>query len=115
MKPFAPAVALIMAAASPAFSQDYSFPRNPNIEVEYAVPTTPGLRDTHDRMRKLNVLQTLQEFLSPLKLKRTIKVRMDQCSGALSIPYKPDGPVTICYEHLNAIRANAPKDGVIQF
>src|SRR5262249_2854274 len=95
MKSIASIVALVMLAASPALAQDYSFPRNPNIAVEYGVPKNDALKGTADRMQKLNVLQTLQEFLSPLKLKTPIKVRMDQC-GALSIPYKQQGPVTIC-------------------
>ena len=44
----------------------------------------------HDRMRQLEVLETLQEFLSPLKLPRKIMVKMDQCGGALTVPYQPD-------------------------
>ena len=35
------------------------------------------------------VLETLQEFLSPLKLPSKITVKMDQCGGALTVPYKP--------------------------
>ena len=114
MKSCASVVALVLVTATPAVAQDYAFPRNPNIQVEYGTPNTPNLRNVHDRMRKLNILQTLQEFLSPVKLARPITVRMDQC-GRLSVPYKQNGPVTICYEHINEIRNIAPEDGVIQF
>ena len=61
------------------------------------------------------VLQTLQEFLSPLKLPRKITVKMDQCGGALTVPYKADGAVTVCYEHLASIRDSAPQDGRVSF
>jgi hypothetical protein len=104
-----------LIAASPAVGQDASFPRNPNIDTYYVVPTDKVLQEAADRMRQLGVLQTLQEFLSPLKLRSPITVRMDQCGGALSVRYKPKGPVTVCYEQVQAIRASAPRDGVITF
>jgi len=66
-------------------------------------------------MRQLEVLETLQEFLSPLKLPKKIAVKMDQCGGALAVPYKPDAVVTVCYEHLASIRDTAPQDGFVSF
>ena len=54
-------------------------------------PTDVRFDLIHDRMRQLEVLETLQEFLSPLKLPSKITVKMDQCGGALTVPYKPDG------------------------
>jgi len=116
MKPFLVALALTLAA-SPAPAQDAApFPRNPNIDIAYVRPADSRFALTHDRMRQLEVLQTLQEFLSPLSLPKKITVRMDQCGGALSVPYKPDsGAVTICYEHLQSIRDTAPQDGFVSF
>ena len=114
MKRLAVVVALASLAAPPASAEAPGFPRNPNIDVSYVIPADRGLVETYDRMQQLGVLQTLQEFLSPLKLQRTISVRMDQC-GALSVPYKGQGPVTVCYEQLNAIRVSAPRDGFIMF
>lgn len=115
MKPLAAAIALTLAVPT-ACAQDAPFPRNPNIDVAYVRPADSRFALTHDRMRQLEVLQTLQEFLSPLKLPAKITVTMDQCGGALTIPYKPgSGAVTICYEHLNAIRDTAPQDGFVSF
>lgn len=115
LAPVSVATLALATLATPAAAQDYGFPRNPNIAVEYVAPAAPNLGDTHNRMRKLEVLQTLQEFLSPLKLKSTVKVRMDSCGGKLSVPYRNDGQVTVCYEHIAAIRAIAPADPFIQF
>lgn len=117
MKPFALATALALATP-PAFAQDAAdsapFPRNPNIDVAYVRPTEVRFHLVHDRMRQLEVLETLQEFFSPLKLPAKITVKMDQCGGALTAPYQ-NGVVTVCYEHLNAIRDTAPQDGFVSF
>jgi hypothetical protein len=41
---------------------------------------------------------------------------MEQCGGALTVPYKPgSGLVTVCYEHLQSIRDTAPQDGFVSF
>ena len=114
MKPFVLAAALTLAAP-PASAQDQPFPRNPNIEIAYVRPSDGRFALIHDRMRQLEVLQTLQEFLSPLKLPKKILVRMDQCGGAMTVPYKADGVVTVCYEHLTSIRDTAPQDGFVSF
>src|ERR1700754_2726633 len=116
MKPFALAAALTLAAPASVQAQDAPFPRNPNIDIAYVRPADDRFALIYDRMRQLEVLQTLQEFLSPLKLPRKITVKMDQCGGALTLPYKPDGGVvTICYEHLTSIRDTAPQDGFVSF
>jgi hypothetical protein len=119
LKVFVAASALTFVSASAALAQTSTdtgaFPRNPNIDVAYVRPTDRKFDLIHDRMRQLEVLETLQEFLSPLKLPRKITVKMDQCGGALTLPYKAHGAVTICYEHLAAIRDTAPQDGFVSF
>ena len=118
MKPFLVAAAALTLAASSVSAQDSAdstpFPRNPNIDIAYMRPAGGKFDLIHDRMRQLEVLETLQEFLSPLKLPRKITVKMDQCGGALTVPYK-QGVVTICYEHLASIRDTAPQDGFVSF
>jgi hypothetical protein len=114
MKSFALAAALALAVLS-AQAQEQPFPRNPSIDIAYVRPTDGKFALVHDRMRQLEVLETLQEFLSPLKLPRKITVKMDQCGGALTVPYKSQGSVTVCYEHLAAIRDTAPQDGFVSF
>lgn len=108
---------LIFASVQPlpALAQDDAFPRNPNIAVAYQRPAGGKFDLVHDRMRQLDVLETLREFLSPLKLPRTINVTMDQCAGAMTVPYKAGGGVTVCYEQLAAIRDSAPHDGSVSF
>jgi hypothetical protein len=108
-------VALLLAFGSPATAQDRPFPRNPQIAIEYVAPRDARFHLIHDRMKQLGTLELLQEFLAPLKLPRRITVRMDECAGAVTVPYKPSGPVTICYEYIASIHANAPVEGVVLF
>jgi hypothetical protein len=119
LKVFVAASALTFVSASAALAQTSTdagaFPRNPNIDIAYVRPTDRKFDLIYDRMRQLEVLQTLQELLSPLKLPSKITVKMDQCGGALTAPYKGRGAVTICYEHLAAIRDTAPQDGFVSF
>ena len=87
MKPFVLVAALTLAAYRVSAQDTPSaapFPRNPNIDIAYVRPTDVRFDLIHDRMRQLEVLETLQEFLSPLKLPSKIAVKMDQCGGALT-------------------------------
>src|SRR5581483_9340430 len=61
----------------------------------------------YDRLKRRQVLEELRAFLAPLKLPRTLQVKTDQC-GSLYSPYKPGGPVTICYEYIALIERLAP-------
>jgi hypothetical protein len=117
MKWLSAAAALVLTLHPlPASPQDQPFPRNAQIEVEYVPPKDARFQLLHDRMKQLRTLELLQEFLAPLKLPRKLAVKMDQCGGALTVPYKPQsGLVTICYEYLAAIHANAPIEGVVLF
>ena len=59
-------------------------------------------------MKNRKVLEELQQFLTPLRLPRKLTVKVDQC-GAPSRPYKPQEPVTICYELIDQIEKVAAK------
>ncbi|HYJ44751.1 MAG TPA: hypothetical protein VEW06_09890, partial [Xanthobacteraceae bacterium] len=82
MKSFLLAAALTLAAPASVLAQDGPFPRNANIDIAYVRPADARFALIYDRMRQLEVLQTLQEFLSPLKLPKKITVKMDLCGGA---------------------------------
>jgi hypothetical protein len=109
-------VALLLGFGATAGAQDQPFPRNPQIEIQYVAPKNPRVQPRYERMQKLRALETLQEFLAPLKLPRKLTVTMDECGGALTVPYKASSDVvTICYEYIASIEANAPLEGVVLF
>jgi len=82
--------------------------QNPQIEIVYAVPSNATFRPIYDRLKQRQVLEELRAFLAPLKLPRKLTVSVDQC-GAATRPFKPQGPVTICYELIAQIVQTAGK------
>jgi hypothetical protein len=101
--------ALIWAATSSAMAQAQPGwgPPNPRIEIAYVEPRDPGFRPFHDRLKKRQALEILQAFLAPLRLPRTIAVKIDQC-GNSGVHYQPGGAVTICYEYIANLDQAAP-------
>jgi hypothetical protein len=95
--------------AQPAPAQPPSMPKNPQIDIEYVVPQDAKFKVIYDRLQQHRALETLQEFLSPLRLPRRLTVRADQCGGAIRVPHQSQGPVTICYEFIQIIEDNAPR------
>src|SRR5262249_12295054 len=75
---------------------------NSRIEIAYVQPTNRSYQPIYDRLKKRQVLEELQRFLTPLRLSRKLSVKVDQC-GAKTSPYKSQGPVTICYELIDQI------------
>src|SRR5262249_51397999 len=105
------AIATLTIGTVPAAAQTPSIPPNPQIEIAYQQPTDPNLVPIYERLKNRRVLETLQQFLAPLKLDRKLTIKIDQC-GATSIPYKPQGPITICYEYIQQIERMAPRSTV---
>src|SRR5262245_41783002 len=89
-----------LALAMPAAAQQ-SMPQS-KIKFAYETPTNPKLASIHERLKQRKVLEELQAFMVPLRLPRDLMVRLAQCGGE-SVPYKPQAPVTICYELIDKI------------
>jgi hypothetical protein len=80
---------------------------NPHIEVGYVEPRNPAYRPLYEKLKERRVLEDLRAFLSPLRLPRTIQVKVDECGGSTA-HYRPGGPVNICYESVAALERTAP-------
>jgi hypothetical protein len=106
-------IALPIAASSPGAAQAPPDLFNPQIEVEYVQPKNAKFKPVYDRLKNRKALETLRQFLAPLKLKPQTKlvVKLDQCD-ARTVRYKKQGPVTVCYEYVEEIRRLAPKSSV---
>jgi hypothetical protein len=65
-------------------------------------PKEPALQPIYERLKKLQVLEDLQQVLSPLNLPRKLIVRLDEC-GAATVHFQPGGPVTVCYEYIEEV------------
>jgi Putative metallopeptidase len=111
MKSIVSAVAFLLVviwtADHSARAQSSWGPPNPQIDIAYAEPKNPGFRPLYDKLKKREVLEILRAFLAPLRLPRTIAVKIDEC-GSAGVHYKPGAPVTICYEYIAILERAAP-------
>jgi hypothetical protein len=96
-------------AKEPAASN--GLPKPGQIRFEYVVPTNSAHREIYESMRKRHVLERFKEFLSPLRLPGPLLLKFDECDGVSNAWYEPaDHAVTVCYEYVNEVIANAPED-----
>jgi hypothetical protein len=95
---------------TPARAQAPADIQNPQIEIAYRKPSNPAFQPIYDRLTKLKVLEQFKQFTAPLRLPRKLTVAVDQCN-AKTRPYKPQGPVTVCYELVEQIERVAAKAG----
>lgn len=107
--PVAAAAIAAWMQAVPAWAQDSTNPGptpiQSTVEISYQEPpaSKPELKAIYAELKELRVLERLQLFLSPLKLKRNLQVVAADCQGNLYKPYRPGGPVTVCYEYVQLI------------
>jgi hypothetical protein len=102
----APIVTLIWLAVpgTPSLAQE----QTNQISIVYEEPKKADYRPIYDRLKQRKVLETLQQFLSPLKLPRKLTVKTGECGGNPFVPYTPGGPVTICYEFVALVEQAQP-------
>jgi hypothetical protein len=99
-------VALLPALAAPAEAA----PAKPNrITIKYVAPKNPAHQPILDRLKRNRGLERLQEFLSPFRLPHTLLIKTEGCDGVSNAWYD-EGAVTICYEYIDEIWRNAPKE-----
>jgi hypothetical protein len=91
-----PALAQLTPAPSPS-------PKGPvllglaGVQVEYKEPTNPAHRPIYDRLKNRKVLEQYREFMSPLRLKRSLNVAITPCNGVINAFYLM-GNISYCYE-----------------
>jgi hypothetical protein len=77
-------------------------------------PASDELRPIRDALVAAKVLERLQRFLAPLRLKQNLTVQTAECGPPAAgrhysfVPYQRGKPVTICYEFVGLIMAVAP-------
>jgi hypothetical protein len=77
------------------------------VTFSYEPPENPAHQALYKELRDLRVLERLQEFLSPVRLPRTLKFSMAGCDGEDDAFYWNDA-ITICYELVERLYANMP-------
>jgi hypothetical protein len=81
---------------------------NPHVQLAYLTPHNSELKFVADRVKRWEVLEQFGQFLVPLRLPRKLVIQFDEC-GAVTRPYRPGGPVTVCYELVDKIQQTATR------
>jgi hypothetical protein len=80
------------------------------IEIAYVKPSSPAHQYIYEVLQQRRVLERFQGALSPLRLPRTLLLKTAGCDGDSNAWYEEsEHAVTVCYEYLDEVVANAPK------
>ena len=95
--------------SSPATAQKSPKLRSDRIQISYVPPKNPARESGLRLLKERQVLEKFKEFLSPLRLPRTLRLKVEGCDGVSNAWYEDDA-ITVCYEYIDDIRRNAPQE-----
>jgi hypothetical protein len=98
-------IALFELAGNSA-AADYQSNR---IRIEYVAPKNPQHQPIYDMLKKQKALEKLQEIFGAFQLPTSLTLRTVGCDGIANAWYEQD-VITVCYEYLEHIRKNVPKE-----
>ena len=98
-------IVLVAATATTAFAA----PKTNRVSVSYVLPKNPAHQPIYERLKERRTLERLQEFLSPFRLPRTLKISLAGCDGEADAYYRDDA-ITICYEYIDELWKNMPAE-----
>ena len=96
---------LVTATATSAFAAS----KTNRVSVSYGLPKNPAHQRIYERLKERRSLEKLQEFLSPFRLPRTLKISLAGCDGEADAFYGEDA-ITICYEYIDELWKNMPAE-----
>jgi len=97
-------IGFITLPVTPALAQN-----QPNrIRIEYEPPTNPEFQPIYEALKQRQALEKLQELFSPFKLPADLTIKTKQCGMSNAWYQRPT--LTICYEYLDDVRKNTPKE-----
>jgi hypothetical protein len=94
---------LVTAPAMTAFAAS----KTNRVKVSLVLPKNPAHRRAYKELKERRVAERLQEFLSPFRLPRTLKISVAGCGGEDDATYGDDA-ITICYEYVEKLFKNMP-------
>jgi hypothetical protein len=79
------------------------------IDIQYVEPKSPAHQPVFQQLKERRVLERLRDFLSPIRLPRRLLLKTEGCDGVSNAWYE-DNTVTVCYEYLDEVWQNVPKE-----
>ena len=99
-----PCIWLFLALGSAAVADNA-----PNrIRFEYVPPTNPAQQPIYEMIKEQHALEKLQQVFSPFKYPMDVTIRTVSCGHVNAWYVQP--VVTLCYEYLEEIRRDMPKE-----
>jgi hypothetical protein len=83
--------------------------RADQVRISYIPPKNPAHEIIFQTLKDRRVLENFKGFLSPLRLPRTLLLKVEGCDGESNAWYEDDA-ITVCYEYIDEILRNAPKE-----
>jgi hypothetical protein len=79
------------------------------IEISYVPPKNPAHETIFRLLKERQVLEKFKGVLSPLRLPRVLRLKLEGCDGVSNAWYEDDA-ITVCYEYIDDILKNAPQE-----
>jgi hypothetical protein len=91
------------------------FLHNENIEIEYSPPKTSRYKPIHEKVMQRKVLERFDTFLSPLRLKSSLKLSFEEgdpkyCKNPNSYFDDDDSTLHLCYSWFYMLEHEASKE-----
>ena len=81
------------------------------IRIEYLAPKNPAHQHIYDRLMQARVLERIAEFVSPFRLPRDLRMKVQGCDGTVNSYYE-DSTIEVCYEYIEYIHQITPREPV---
>ena len=92
-----------------AAARKSSILRADRIQISYVPPKNSAHEALFQLLKERQVLEKIKGLLSALRLPRALLLKVDGCDGESNAWYADDA-ITVCYEYLEDILRNAPKE-----
>jgi hypothetical protein len=77
-------------------------------DYEYVEPKNPAHLPIYEAVKKIQLLEKVQEFLSPLRFPIKVTLKLRGCDGVVNATFWDDA-IQVCYEYLEWVMRQAPK------
>lgn len=79
------------------------------IQISYTKPQNPTHQPIYELLKERRVLERFRDYLSPLRLPRTLLLKTEGCDGEANAWYDDTKEsVTVCYEYIEELQSNMP-------
>ncbi len=107
---FVAAICAVLLVPSAVAAQTAAL-RPDRIRIAYTLPTNPEHQPIYEIVKQRRVLERFRDYLKPLRLPEPLLLKIEGCDGVSNAWYEEDDhSVTVCYEYLAELLANAPKE-----